>query len=390
MAHLALVAGDPSGDQHAAALVAALSRLDPSLTFAGLGGPQMREAGVEILEDLTQTAAIGPFDAAKHVRRFAKARQRFADSLRRHRPDLVILVDFGDFNLPVIAPLAKRAGCRVVYYVSPQLWAWGRFRLRWVRRYVDRMLVLFPFEETFYRRHGVPVTWVGHPLADTVHHATPDRAAFQQELGVNPWRTTVGLLPGSREREVTRMLPLLLKTAARIAWAMPGAQFLIPQAPGLPDARFTAPLQRYPQLDVRIIPDRFQHCLQVLDAAIVTSGTATVEVALAQVPMVVVYRTSWPTYWMAKAVLRVPHIAMVNVLADALVVPEYLQHHATPGAISKAVVALLQDHARAAHMREQLAAVARRLGEPGAVERAARAALEELAQARAMTAPSQA
>ena len=378
MAHLALVAGDPSGDHHAAALVAALSRLDPSLTFAGLGGPRMRDAGVELLEDLTHTAAIGPFDAAKHLQRFTQARQRFQDHLRAHRPDLVLLVDFGDFNLPVIAPLAKRAGARVVYYISPQVWAWGRFRLRWVKRYVDRMLVLFPFEETFYRQRGIPVTWVGHPLADSVHQALPDRTALQRKLHINPWRMTVGLLPGSREREVSRMLPLLLHSASRIAWEMPGVQFVIPQAPGLPDASFTTPLQRYPGLDVQLIPHQFQQCLHVLDAAIVTSGTATVEVAIAQVPMVVVYRTSWPTYLMARAVIRVPHIAMVNVLAGRSVVPEFLQHHANPRCISRAIVGLLRDRERAARMRQELGETVRQLGEPGAVDRAARAVLDEL------------
>ncbi len=379
MSHLCLVAGDPSGDAHAASLVQALTRLDPSLTFAGLGGPRMREAGVELLDDLTQTAAIGPFDAARHLGRFIQARRRLAAHLQTHKPAAVILVDFGDFNLPMIAPLAQRAGCRVLYYISPQLWAWGRFRLHWVRRYVDRMLVLFKFEEQFYRRAGVPVTWVGHPLVETAS-ASLSREEAQRDLGLNPWRKTIGLLPGSREHEIARHLPLLLAAAKQIAWEMPGVQFLLPKHPHAP-ARLFAPLEhaRRHGLEVIACENRIYDCLQVLDGAVIASGTATLEAALFEVPMVVVYRTSWPTYLAARCVVRVPHIAIANLIAGQSIVPECVQRQATPARIARALVEVLRSPGRRTAMQEHLRKVKAELGEAGSVERAALAVLEELA-----------
>lgn len=377
MPSLCLVAGDPSGDAHAASLVGALRRLDDSLTFAGLGGPRMREAGVELLDDLTHTAAIGPFDAARHLGRFARARRLLAERLRAQRPDAVILVDFGDFNLPVIAPLAQRAGCKVLYYISPQLWAWGRFRLHWVRRYVDRMIVLFKFEEELYRRAGVPVTWVGHPLIETAR-ASVSREQAQQELGLNPWRKTVGLLPGSREQEIRRHLPLLLAAAERIAWEMPGVQFLLPKAPHIP-GRLFAPLEgRRHGLEIVVCENRMYDGLQVLDGALIASGTATLEAALFEVPMVVVYRTSWPTYLAARCVVRVEHIAMANLIAGRAVVPECVQHRASPARIARELVAVLRSPERRAAMQEALRKVKAELGPPGSVDRAAKAVLEEL------------
>ena len=375
MPRVCLVAGDPSGDAHAALLVEELKRLDPSLAFTGLGGPRMRDAGVDVLHDLTRTASIGPFDAAKHLGRFAQAKRIFAAHLASRKPDAVILVDFGDFNLPVMAPLAKRAGCRVLYYISPQLWAWGGWRLRWVRRYVDRMIVFFKFEEAFYQEAGVPVTWVGHPLIERAAPAAP-REQARAELGLNRWRMTVGLLPGSRDHEIRRHLPLLLSSARVIAWQMPGVEFLLPKAPQADAKLFEAVASS--GVDVRVSQDRVYDCLQVMDAAIVASGTATLETALLDVPMAVVYRTSWPTYLAARAVVRVPHIALVNVIAGGAVVPEFVQAKATPSRIGRAVVDLLREEPRREAMRRGFQKVREQLGAPGAVERAARAVLSEV------------
>ncbi|MDP3702994.1 MAG: lipid-A-disaccharide synthase, partial [Candidatus Omnitrophota bacterium] len=273
MPSIALVAGDPSGDQHAALLIETLRAKHPTLTFTGLGGPSMQQAGCSLLDDLTTTAAIGPFDAARHLSRLRKAKRLFAEHLARQRPDLVILVDFGDFNLPVIAPIAKRHQIPVLYYISPQLWAWGRFRLRYVKRYVDRMIVFFPFEETFYQREGIPVTWVGHPLMEP-SQPTMGREETITQLGLNAWRMTVGLLPGSRTDEVRRHLPLMLTAARQIAWDMPGVQFLVLKAPSVPRAVLDAHLSRA-DVKVSVAEGRNREVLQVLDAAIVASGTAT-------------------------------------------------------------------------------------------------------------------
>ena len=378
MASICLVAGDPSGDAHAARLIDVLKTRDPSLTFSGLGGPAMRQTGVSLLDDLTTTAAIGPFDAARHLARFRRAKRLLEEHLKHHRPDLVILVDFGDYNLPVIAPLVKRYQIPIAYYISPQVWAWGRWRLRYIRRYVDRMVVFFKFEEEFYRREGIPVTWVGHPLIGLAHPSLSREEAMQR-FGLNPWRRTVGLLPGSREREIERHLPLMLSAASRIAWHMPGVQFLLPMASGLSRETLQRQLSRV-DIEVRLSEGLVYDALQLMEAAIVASGTATLDAALSEVPMIVVYRTSWPTYLAARAVLRIPHIAMVNVIAGRQVVPELVQHHAQPKRIAPTVVDLMRDDGRRGMMKTTLREIASALGPPGAIERAAAVVLETLEQ----------
>jgi len=376
MPSIVLVAGDPSGDAQAARLITALKQRNASLTFSALGGPAMQQAGAALLDDLTTTAAIGPFDAARHLGRFTNAKRLFEEYVRSRHPDLAILVDFGDFNLPVIAPIAKRHGVPVLYYISPQVWAWGRFRLRYIRRYVERMIVLFPFEEAFYRREGIPVTWVGHPLMESAHPTMTKDDAFAR-FGLNPWRRTVGLLPGSRPHEVARHLPLMIKSAQRIAWQMPGVQFLLPKAPALPSEM----LRRWTEragVELRMAEGSVYDALQVMEAAVVASGTSTLDAALCAVPMAVVYRASWPTYLAARCVLRIPHIAMVNILAQRRLVPEFVQHRADPGRIARAIVELLRDTERASQVRQELRQVTQRLGAPGAVDRAATVVLEAL------------
>ena len=376
MPSICLVAGDPSGDAHAARLIEALKVRDPSLTFTGLGGPAMQRAGVSLLQDLTTTATIGPFDASRHLAAFLRAKRRLADTVRRQRPDLAILVDFGDYNLPVIAPLLKRHGIPTLYYISPQLWAWGRFRLRYVRRCIERMIVFFKFEEEFYQREGIPATWVGHPLVD---HARPSisREEALTRCGLNPWRRTVGLLPGSRAQEIGRHLPLMLAAAERIAWQMPGVQFLLPRAPGLPREQIDRHLARA-RVDVHVAEGSIYDALQVMEAAVVASGTATLETALCEVPMVVVYKTSWPTYLAARAVVRIPHIALVNVIAGREIVPECVQRRAAPERVAGIMVGLLRDDERLEAMRASLRGIRSQLGAPGAVGRAADVVLERL------------
>ena len=376
MPSICFVAGDPSGDAHAARLVDTLKAQRPELAFTGLGGPSMERAGVTLLDDLTKAAAIGPFDAARHLGRFFRAKQLLQRQFATTRPDLLILVDFGDFNLPVIAPLAKRYHIPVLYYISPQLWAWGRWRLRFVRRYVDRMVVFFPFEETFYRGAGVPVTWVGHPLVESATPSLTKEEALRR-FGLNPWRRTVGLLPGSREQEIRRHLPLMVASARRIAWRMPGVQFLLPKAPTIPRDRIMRDVLNA-KMDVHVAEGSLRDALQLMEAAIVVSGTATLEAALCGVPMVVIYRASWPTYAAARLAVRLPHIAMVNVLAGRELVPELLQHRATAERIASTTAELLRDDQRCEALRGQLRSVMQQLGPPGAVERASHVVFEML------------
>ena len=239
------------------------------------------------------------------------------------------------------------------------------------------MMVFFPFEETFYRQAGVPVTWVGHPLVDRAKPALPQAQAIER-MGLNPWRKTVGLLPGSRASEVKRHLPIMLQAAERIAGSMPGVQFLIPQAESV-DRSLLRPAVDDRACDIRIVQGALCDALGAMDAAIVASGTATLETALCKVPMAVVYKTSWPTYLAAKAVVRIPDIAIVNVVAGKRVVPEFVQRQANPGRIAETVIKLLRDKPSSDAMVAELKQIAAKLGAPGAVERAAEAVLKEAA-----------
>jgi len=336
----------------------------------------MREAGAALLEELTRAAAIGPADALRHFGLLRRAARRLDEELARRRPDLAVLVDFGDYNLPVIAPILKRHGVRIAYFTSPQVWAWGRWRLRSIRRHVERMLVFFAFEEAFYREAGVPVTWVGHPLVGECRPSMAPEAA-RNHYGLAQVRATVGLLPGSRRAELGRHLPLMLRAAERLAWDLPGAQFLVPLAAGLDPEPVRRAASRA-RADIVVASGGMADALSVMDAAIVASGTATLETALAGVPMAVVYRMPWLTYLPARALVRTKHIAMVNVIAGREVVPEFIQHRATPRRLARAVAGLLADAQARERMRAELRAVTDQLGAPGAIERAADCILELL------------
>lgn len=376
MSSICFIAGDPSGDFHAARLIETLTRHQPSLVCTALGGTAMQKAGAELLDELTTAASIGPFDAARHLGHFIRAKRLLENHLKVKRPDLVILVDFGDFNLPIIAPLVSRYGIPILYYISPQVWAWGRWRLRYIRRYVQRMIVFFPFEEAFYKREGIPVSWVGHPLVESSGSSLSPQEAMRR-FDLNPWRMTVGLLPGSRVREVHRHLPLMLGAAKQIVWHMPGIQFLLPRAAGISREMLESAFRRF-DVPVRLAEGPIADSLALMQAALVASGTATLEVAWHEVPMVVVYKTSWLTYLAARMVLRVPHIAMVNLVAGRRVVPELIQHHAQPKRIARELVELLRDEERLKTMQGDLRFVKSRLGSKGVLDRAAALILEQL------------
>lgn len=375
MKQICWVAGDHSGDAHAAGLMRALLAKQSELKFSGLGGPLMQAAGMDLLTDLTQASAIGPSDALKHFGFLKQARRQFENHIAETKPDLVVLVDFGDFNLPFIAPLVKKQGIRLAYYISPQLWAWGRWRLKYVKRHVDRMIVFFPFEKEFYEREGVPATWVGHPIIEETL-PTESGQTTADKLNLNEWRMTVGLLPGSRSSEVRRLLPDMIQAAERLQERMPGLQFVLSQSPNLPTDAYRAAYKT--DCALTLTQEPLRNILQTLDAAIVASGTATLQTALHQVPMTVVYKTTWPTFLMARTVLRIPNIALVNVLAQKRLVPELLQHRASGRAIADCMLPLLRDVKRIEAIRQELEAVKNRLGIPGAVGRAAEAIIELL------------
>ena len=370
-ARLLLSCGEASGDLYAGALTRELRALDPAIAVAGLGGPQFAAAGGRLVDDYRDLAVTGLTEAIAKLPRSLEARRRLVADAERHRPDALVLIDFPDFNFR-LAPLVKRLGVPVVYYISPQIWAWRPKRLETIRRIADRVLVIFPFEESIYREGGVPVEFVGHPLIDL---ATPagDRGSFLSARGLSPDAPTVAILPGSRANEVSRILPELVAAAERIAAAVPRAQFVIARAPHLDDRLFDG--LRNVSLRTAIVEGDADTVLASADVALTASGTATVQAALHDTPMVIVYRVSPLSYRLLRRLVKVDAIGMVNLIAGERIVPELVQDAFTAEAVAAEAVSMLTDPARAASVRSGLAKVRARLGGPGASHRAAEAIL---------------
>ena len=362
---LLLSAGEASGDMYAARLATALrQRIDVQLF--GMGGPQMRAAGVEIVMDYSEVAVVGITEILKHLPSLLQAMNRLVMEAVRRKPALAILTDFPGFHLRLARKLRPN-GVQNVYYVCPQFWAWRPWRVNLIRRRFAKALCIFPFEKEFFSRAGVPTEFIGHPLVGAVV-PTKDRKQFCEQHGLTPSRTVVTVLPGSRSAELLHHLPVLEEACARINGKVP-AQFVVAAArPQDVDLLKTG----WPSgLSLRVVEGETYNALAAADAAIVSSGTATVEAALLNVPAVVVYRVSPLTATLAKPLVRTPYFAMVNLIAEKRVVPELVQDDFTPQAVADETLRLLQDPNARNNQRAGLAEVRRRLGPPGAVERAA-------------------
>jgi lipid-A-disaccharide synthase len=368
MPRLLLSCGEASGDLYGAELVRELRRDIAGLDVFGLGGDRVAAQGATLVAHVRDLAVVGLLEVLSHLRHLRRVFRAVLDEVDRARPDVAVLVDYADFNLRLGRALRRR-GIPVVYYVSPQVWAWRRGRLRSLREIVARMLVIFPFEEEVYRQAGVPVTFVGHPLIDLVPPPS-DRTALAREIGLDPARPIVALLPGSRPKEVAHNLPPIVGAVDVMQARRPDAQFVLAAAPTLDPAALASQLGERP---VRVIAGRTHDVLAAAGAAVVASGTATVEAALLDTPMVVVYRLSPWTYRLGRPFVRVPHYAMVNLIAGRRLVPELIQDGFTPAAVAEALLPLLDGEGNARAMRDGLAEVRARLGSPGASARAAAA-----------------
>jgi lipid-A-disaccharide synthase len=369
-ARLLLSCGEASGDLYAGALTRELLALEPTLTIAGLGGPQFAAAGGRLVDDYRDIAVTGLTEAIAKLPRSFEARRRLVAQAEDERPDALILIDFPDFNFR-LAPKIRRLGVPVIYYISPQIWAWRAGRLKTMRAIADRVLVIFPFEEKIYRDGGVPVEFVGHPLIDLAKPSI-GREAFLAARGLSPDAPTVAILPGSRSNEVSRILPALAGAAVRIRAAIPAAQFVVARAPHLEDRLFEAVRQRGLG-PIAIVEGDTDTVLASSDVALTASGTATVQTALHDTPMVIVYRMSPLSYYLLRRLVTVDTIGMVNLIAGERIVPELVQDAFTPDAVAREAVSMLTDRERAAQIRAGLARVRTALGGPGASRRAAMA-----------------
>ena len=372
-----LSCGEPSGDLYAGALVRALRRADPSVEVFGMGGAHMAEAGAELLVDYRGLAVTGLTEVVTALPRLLRTLRTLVDAARDRRPDVLVVIDYPDFNFRLMQAV-KALGIPVVYYISPQLWAWRAGRMRTMQAVVDRVLPIFPFEEALYREAGVDVRFVGHPLLELTKTTAP-REALRAEWGIGPDQALVALLPGSRGNELKALAPVLAEARDRIRQQRPSARFVVARAPHVTDA-WLAPLTADP--GTLVVADRTDDVLAACDVVLTASGTATVQAAIHGAPMVVLYRLSALTYRLFKPLGRVDMYAMVNLISGRRIVRELIQDECRAEAAAVEALRILTDHDYRAQMVRDLAAVREALGGPGASDRAA-AAIAELVTARA-------
>ncbi len=371
--------GEPSGDLYAGALVAALRRREPDIQVFGLGGDRLKGAGGELVADFHGLSVTGLTEALAVLPRSWRTLRLLVQAARTRKPHALVVIDYPDFNFRLMRAI-KMLGVPVIYYVSPQLWAWRAGRIKTMKKLVDRVLPIFPFEEAIYQREGMDVRFVGHPLVDLV---TPEqsREQFMGRLKLDAAKPVVALLPGSRPNELERLAPVMAAAAPLIAAQVPGAQFIVARAPNLSDRLFEG--FGLPSLTLRIVEGQTDDVLQAADAVVTASGTATVQTALHGRPMVVLYKLSPLTYRLGRRMARVDMYAMVNLIAGKRIVRELIQDECTAEAVAAETIRILNEPGYRQQMVRELDDVRRQLGGPGASERAAEAVLDVVHSAHA-------
>jgi lipid-A-disaccharide synthase len=366
---IVMAAGEPSGDLHGSNLIRALREQHSSILVCGMGGRAMRAAGAKILIDADQVAVVGITEVISKIAGIMKAMGRLKRLLSDMRPDLLILIDFPDFNLH-LAGAAKKLGIPVLYYISPQLWAWRERRVKKIKKRVDHMAVILPFEKAFYEHHGVPVTFVGHPLMDSSTGKVPSRA------GVFPdhQAPVIGFLPGSRVSEVRSLLHVMLQSGQKLQQKMKNARFVISCAPSIDMELIRAILKKHELNHVEITREPVSELFPRCHLAVVASGTVTLEAAICGTPIIITYVVSPMSYRLGKALIRVDHIGLLNLIAKKRVVPELIQDQANPENICETAYGLLSDPNQYARICTELSIVRERLGLQGASRNVARIA----------------
>jgi lipid-A-disaccharide synthase len=352
-----MVAGEASGDMYGAEVAHGLFRKYPGCQIYGLGGQRMREAGVQLEGDIRKTAVIGPFEVISSLGSLYRVFRRIAERVETEPPTAAILIDFPDFNLR-LARRVKDAGVPVIYYVSPQVWAWREGRIKQIAQFVRKMLVIFPFEEEMYRKEGVDVEFVGHPLVDTVR-VTKSKEEFCAKYKLNPRQPIVALLPGSRPKEIRYVLPPLCEAASLIKSNKPDTQFVLPIASGLDPKLVESVIQSRP---ITIVTNDTYNAIRYARAAIVASGTATLETALLGTPEVIVYRISQASWYVGKLLLKVRFYGIVNIILGEEVVPELFQERMTPEEVCKTTLRLMDDVWIQSRIRGKYEQLRRQLG----------------------------
>jgi lipid-A-disaccharide synthase len=368
-------AGESSGDQHAANMFLELKKQQPDISGLGMGGAKMAQAGIDIRYDSANIAVIGVVEVIKHYAEIRRALKLMQQLVASERPDLLVCVDYKEFNFK-LARYAKQQGIKVLFYVSPQVWAWRPGRVKAYGKVIDMMAVIFPFETAYYDAENVPVRYVGHPSVDKVH-AQRSKDEDLARFGLDGSKPIVGLLPGSRANEIKRMLPVMLAAAEKVQADLPGCQFILPQADSISDELLESYTGQSP-LSITVIKKQPYDVIQCCDAVMTTSGTATLEIALLTVPMVIAYKLSPLTYWLGRWLVNTPFIGLPNIVSGKCIVKELIQHDATADQLAAEITQILTDKAYADEMRQNLGQVKQQLGQGGGSKNMAQLALEML------------
>jgi len=370
-----LSAGEASGDQHAASLFLELKKLIPAVKAIGMGGARMREAGVDIRYDSTSIAVIGTVEVIKHYGEIKRALELMKTIAAEEKPDLLICVDYKEFNFR-LAKAAKAVGVKVLFYVSPQVWAWRPGRVKKYGEAVDHMAVIFPFEVPFYEAHQIPVTYVGHPLAGK---AAPSlsKAEALKAFGLETDGPVIGLLPGSRANEIKRLFPVILQAVELLARRFPNARFVLNQASSV-STQTLADYAVHCPVPIQAVQGRNDDVLQCCDAVITVSGTATLEVALAGVPMAIIYKVAPLTYWLGRWLISINFIGLPNILAGKGIVREFIQHAANADHIAEEIIQIIENRVYAERIKQDLREVKQILGAGGGSAKLARLAARML------------
>jgi lipid-A-disaccharide synthase len=336
--HIVVITGEASGEAHATRVIQALQQQQPDIQLSGIGGDKMRAAGVELIADFSELAVMGLVEVLKRYGDIKKIFNKVVAHLQQQQPDLLVLVDYPGFNLK-LAKQAKKLGIPVVYYISPKVWAWRKGRVKTIKRYVDHMAVLFPFEVPIYQQVGVPVTCVGHPLVDAVKTELTTEQA-KQHIGLDAENKVLGLFPGSRNSEVHALLPTMLQAAERIQQRHPNLTIVLPLAPGL-SRETLQPLLEQSSVTVNLIEGEFYTLTKACDAIVAASGTVTLEIALLGVPHFLIYRVAPLSYSILKRLVNIPYVGLCNIITEQNIVKEILQDEVTAERLDQELSSLL-------------------------------------------------
>ncbi len=370
-----IIAGEASADLHASNLVEAMKQLYPDLVFSGIGGKRMEQAGVKILVPSSEMAVVGLTEVFSKLRTILNAARDIKSILKNERPDLLILIDYPDFNIH-IARTAKRYGIPVLYYICPQLWAWRKGRIKKIVRRVDRMAVILPFEKEYYRQYPIRVDYVGHPVLDE-YPRDINNNLFISKMGIEKSHPIVGIIPGSRKEEIKNLLPIMFDAAEILQKRFPDLKCILPLAPGI-DPSFVQSFIDNSQVPVKLFHGSIYDVLSVCDVALVTSGTATLETGIMGVPMVIIYTISPFSYWLGKRIIGIDasFMGIVNLIEGEKVVPELVQYDVTADNLAHEALTILNNTEVREKMIKRLNIVKEKLGKGGASNRTAQIALE--------------